>query len=414
MSSPSAERFIDPSPWVRLRWLLVLLPVAVGGLSSLDAGLVALPDGWPTRAALAAFGAVAGISNVWLLRALRKDRGAAPNHLFVALLSDTVLLTGVLAVAGGSTNPLSSLYLFPAILAALLLAPTRAWMVLGATAMGYASLFSMHSSHHHGHAMSGHFVGMFVAYAVTAPLVVYAVLRSRAALRTAALRTREAQALRDRTERLTALATLAAGASHELASPLSTILVVAREQEVRAQTDDDLEDARLVREEVLRCQDILHQLSADAGAGMAEVPRTVGIQELLDDAGAYVDSVDVTPADGVLVVPKRLVVQALRRLLGNAREASAAGVAVRLSVETDANSVVFVVSDDGCGMSPEVLERATEPFYTTREEGRGTGLGLFFVESVAHHLGGTLTLDSNPGVGTTARLRLPRGSEVSP
>ena len=181
-----------------------------------------------------------------------------------------------------------------------------------------------------------------------------------------------------------------------------------------AQTEDDLEDARLVREEVLRCQDILHQLSADAGAGMAEVARPVALQELLDDAAAYVASVEVGAADGEVSVPKRLVVQALRRLLGNAREASPEGATIHLGAEVSADTVEFVVADEGCGMTPDVLERATEPFYTTREEGRGTGLGLFFAESVAHHLGGALALESTPGVGTTARLRLPRGPEGMP
>ena len=70
--------------------------------------------------------------------------------------------------------------------------------------------------------------------------------------------------------------------------------------------------------------------------------------------------------------------------------------------------VMFAVTDTGVGMGPEQLARATEPFYTTKPDGKGTGLGLSMVFGFAKQSGGHFGLYSEPGVGTTARLYLPR------
>ena len=70
--------------------------------------------------------------------------------------------------------------------------------------------------------------------------------------------------------------------------------------------------------------------------------------------------------------------------------------------------VVFSVSDTGCGMSPEVLERAVEPFYTTKEVGKGTGLGLSQVYGFAKQSGGATRIESKIGMGTTVRVYIPR------
>ena len=69
--------------------------------------------------------------------------------------------------------------------------------------------------------------------------------------------------------------------------------------------------------------------------------------------------------------------------------------------------VCLSVSDDGDGMNEATLKRATEPFFTTKGVGKGTGLGLSMVHGLAQQSGGTLTLKSQPGKGTTAEIWLP-------
>jgi two-component system NtrC family sensor kinase len=70
--------------------------------------------------------------------------------------------------------------------------------------------------------------------------------------------------------------------------------------------------------------------------------------------------------------------------------------------------VAVSVSDTGCGMPPEVRQRAFDPFFTTKEAGKGTGLGLSQVYGFVNRIGGYCTIDSEPGQGTTVTLCLPR------
>ncbi|MET3667247.1 response regulator [Caulobacter sp. 1776] len=96
-------------------------------------------------------------------------------------------------------------------------------------------------------------------------------------------------------------------------------------------------------------------------------------------------------------------------LIVNAREALAEGGVVRLSTRLQGDWIVLEVADTGVGMTPEVLARATEPFFTTRT-GSGTGLGLAQVHGFARQCGGDCEIESAPGAGTRVRISLPRGS----
>jgi signal transduction histidine kinase len=83
---------------------------------------------------------------------------------------------------------------------------------------------------------------------------------------------------------------------------------------------------------------------------------------------------------------------------------------ISVSVQTDPHGegrVLLQVTDDGCGMSEETLRYAREPFYTVKEVGRGTGLGLTTVEHIIGDLGGEFDIESSPGKGTTVFIRLP-------
>ncbi|MBA2672977.1 ATP-binding protein, partial [Ramlibacter sp.] len=126
----------------------------------------------------------------------------------------------------------------------------------------------------------------------------------------------------------------------------------------------------------------------------------------------------------VMVDPAQLEL-ALLNLVINARDAmpSGGGMVLRGSNETVAAArpdlsagdyVVLSLSDTGEGMQPEVMARALDPFYTTKEVGRGSGMGLPQAYGFARQNGGTLSLESEPGQGTTVRLYLPRARQAMP
>ncbi|MBK9168401.1 MAG: sensor histidine kinase [Bryobacterales bacterium] len=100
------------------------------------------------------------------------------------------------------------------------------------------------------------------------------------------------------------------------------------------------------------------------------------------------------------------MVQALSALIRNGLEAGSEHAAMTL--ESGAGGGLrFVIEDRGHGMSPEVLRRIGEPFFTSKEPGNGMGLGVFLARTVAERLGGSLTYESEQGAGTRATLELP-------
>jgi signal transduction histidine kinase/CheY-like chemotaxis protein len=113
---------------------------------------------------------------------------------------------------------------------------------------------------------------------------------------------------------------------------------------------------------------------------------------------------------------------ALLNLAVNARDAMPDGGELHIEVDCaapddlplkDARYLRVIVTDTGCGMDVETLQRATEPFFSTKELGKGTGLGLSMIHGLANQLGGTLQLSSAPGVGTRAELWVPLAQELT-
>jgi two-component system sensor histidine kinase RegB len=352
------------------------------------------------------------VPNVWLHQRSKADRPPpGVNALSLVLVGDVAVLTGLLALSGGAHNPFAVLYLFEVMVAALVLPPLRVAVLCAIGGAAYGSLFLNLPHVHDPTAMSHHLVGMWVAYGVAAPFVAFGIHRLRRGLADADARAEEARRRLERTERLASLATLAAGAAHEIANPLATIAVVAGELE-RSRHPEVVDDGKLVRAEVERCRAVLQQLSAQVGAGTGEPARPIRVDQLLEEIVRdrpearldAIDAPDVLRATEVLA-PARLVGQAVRRLIVNAREASGPDAPVVLEVRRAGGVVAFTVVDHGSGMSPEVSARVGEPFYSTKA--RGMGLGLYFARSVAEAVGGRLELRSSPGGGTEVALMLP-------
>jgi two-component system sensor histidine kinase RegB len=329
-------------------------------------------------------------------------------------------------LTGGPSNPFTISYLVYITLAAVTLNAAWAWGAATVSMAGYGLLFvtplralaDPHAGHGGMDPALSHQVGMGVAFVAAALLTAAFVTRIRLALEARELALAEARRLAAQQERLASLTTLAAGAAHELATPLSAIAVAARELELAASADGIpaaiSDDAHLIRSQVDRCRNILDQMSGRADESVAQSAQTLTPSRVAESA---IDTFPPADRDRVIVafegemppvqVPLEAATRALRTLIKNAFEASAPHAPVHVRVEARSGHVRFRVHDSGTGMTASTLQRAGEPFFTTKPVGAGFGLGLFLARTFAERWGGSLTLQSTPSHGTTATLILP-------
>lgn len=437
---------LGTSAWLlRLRWFAVFGQVA----TVLVAGLLVgdrLP--WLPLLGLALVTAISNVAySAWLGRQARAKaslvaeaategwssptpgihhRDAHADAVATALMVlDLVTLTGMLYFSGGIDNPFSIFYLVNLAVAGVILRPHWAWVltamsIAGCTLLMFLSvpIEGLVEPQRDGQ-LSPHSIALFFAYAACASVVTHFVTRTTAELMLSQQLLREANEANQRAQRLEGLTTLAAGAAHELATPLSTIDVITREL-ARHLADGETpqsvrEDVRLIDQQLEICRQILRRMRGAVGDSMVVSWDRTTVGELIDCALEGVrdpDRVDVEDADDVveeqaLWIPQEAVAQAIRNLIHNGLDASGSGGRVQLDTSLHGDCVIFRIQDSGRGMSGEELERAGEPFYTTKEPGRGMGLGLFLTRNVVSRLGGKLEFHSVPGAGTTARVTLP-------
>lgn len=345
---------------------------------------------------------------------------------------DVVMCTGLLYLTGGPANPFSFLYLVQIALAAVMLRSGWTWALVGLALLASAVLFLWHrplpANLTHDAYMELHLRGMWVAFGIAAGFIVYFLMRVRGALETREAELATSRRATARQERLASLATLAAGAAHELSTPLGTIAVVVKELEHLLATpaggnDTAKRDIRLIREQVDRCRDILERMSSEAGQSVGEAFASSPIVAVVDAAllglpGRVPVRTEIAVAgrDLRLRLPPRAFSQALRGLLKNAQEASPADAEVALHVAPDPRTggLRIEVSDHGPGIPPDILERIGEPFFTTKPTGRGMGLGVFLARAVVERLGGRVDLASTVGGGTKAIVQLPHALVQTP
>ncbi len=402
-------------PWlVRLRWVsVVALALAVVAAGTLWGVHVPVAPIATLLAALAATNAVLAF----------QLRSPDPSRVVIggSLLVDSLLLTGILYFVGGPMNPFSTVYLVGITLAAVTLGHRWAVGLAGVSVALYALTFFWHQPLHYmdaasaEHTLTLHLAGMWVALSAAAGLIAHFVGRVSEALAQREAELEDARAATARSERLAALLALGAGAAHELATPLSTIRTASVELERAAAGSADPASAeylRVIRREIDRCTHVLDQMSGRAASASA-ADAEIAVARLVEDVRARVGDarsrrLDVAlPAEPrPIAAPAEPLRQAVVALVQNAFDASSPDQPVLLKVE-QRGGVRLEVVDHGHGMPPDTVARAGEPFFTTKPSGAGLGLGLFLARAFADQMGGTLTVQSNVGHGTSVVLELP-------
>ena len=379
-------------------------------------------------AALAGVVATSGASNLALDLWSRRRRDPQQSVLGGVFVLDTLLLTALLYFSGGPANPFSVFYLVHVTIAAVALGMRWAALVVVLSVLSYATLFfehvnvpAMEHAHHSGTAFSVHLQGMWFALTIAASLIAYFVTRVSGALRAREVELLRTQRLVARNEKLASLSTLAAGAAHELGTPLGTIAIAAKELErsIHSAPDEAVADARLIRDELERCRAIVSRMSASAGQSIGELPAptTTGalLAALRDRMGdTALAGVDVQLEDAAFDAPIQGLVQVLSNLVQNALHATPdGGTPVVLMSDVVGGKLRFTVIDRGHGVARADLDRVGEPFFTTKPPGQGMGLGLFLARAFADRYGGQLVFSSEEGRGSRVTLELPARSRVA-
>jgi len=230
-----------------------------------------------------------------------------------------------------------------------------------------------------------------------------------------------------RSERLAGIGFLSAGVAHEINNPLSAIAMAAESLESRSEelfgTLNEA-DRKLVKKylamiqrESFRCQQITRRLldfARGQGEARARFDLTGTIIEVLEMVGhmSKYSNRNITLRH---VGPVHLegngpeVKQVVLNLVANALDAMEDGGTLDIAVTERTDEVIVSFKDNGCGMTPEVVEHLFEPFFTKRKSGKGTGLGLSISHRIIADHGGTIEATSEGvGKGSTFRIRLPR------
>ncbi len=429
-SSLDPQHNIDDTHRIGLLWLVKLRWWAVAGqIVTITIGSFFFHLVLPIFAISVVIVAEIGINIALAIRLHTQQSPPSAYLLPLTLYGDIALLTGLLYITGGTMNPFTFLYLVHITLGAILLPSVLAWGLSVATIIFYGGMFlpslvtqtvteaeqqiqqicSITDMN-----MDLHLQGMWFAYAISAILITFFASRIQQSLveyneTIAKLRHDKLQ-----NDKLSALATLAAGAAHELSTPLATIALASGEMVYSCKNkiydDSLLEDAQLIRSQTNRCKNILFQMSADAGAVQGEKYSPTTIDTLLDNTLELLGDIpqeliiNNRLANESILVPSNAVSWALKGMLANASDASLADDTITLECKTDHEYIYFTVTDHGCGMSQETASQAHEPFFTTKAVGKGMGLGLFLAKSLATQLDGSLEIQSQEGKGTTVTM----------
>ncbi len=401
-----------------LRRVFLLRSIEIGALALvvvLARRVLALP--LPELPIAAVIGALALVNLLTWWR-LRQPWPVTDGEFFAQLLVDVFAITVLLYYAGGSTNPLVSFYLVPLVIAAITLPAAYTWAMAGFTTSCYTLLmFNYHplmpKNGDYSTAIYLHLTGMWLTFVLSAFLIAFFVVRMSHAIRERDHQLAVAREETLRNERIIALGTLAAGAAHELGTPLSTMAVVTRElQREYGENPGLAEDLQVLREQVDSCKRILSSLLASAGQARLEDAAGVALDAYFDEVlekwrlmrpGVTATAAWHGPRPAPHITADLTLGQALLNLLNNAADASPDSV--EIEGHWDEAEIRLRILDRGPGLSPEAERRAGQPFFTTK--GHGTGIGLFLSNATIERLGGKVALLNREDGGAVTEVRLP-------
>lgn len=333
------------------------------------------------------------------------------------LLVDIITLTCLLYLSGGATNPFISYYLVPISIAAITLPVMMTWAITGLSLFAYSALIVFHqplvglAPTHAGGNLNLHVIGMWVNFAISAGLITYFVVKMADALRRqeAELSAQKEEQMQD--EQVLAIATLAAGAAHELGTPLNTmkLLIGSLGQDIR--DPNQRQDIVTLDQQIDRCRKTLQNL-VNAANIVEEPPSPILVADYIDDllnTWALIrpdvsPHINIDPHSPVVNACFHPVIrQSLQNLLNNAADANPSQLDI--SIHWDQLNLYLDIRDYGPGISAEQAEKMGRPIPSNKPG--GLGLGLFLTHSSLNRHGGQVSLINAKGGGLLTSVVLP-------
>ena len=343
-------------------------------------------------------------------------------ELFIQLLLDTAMLTIQLYYSGGSSNPFTGLYLLQVIIAATILPQRYTWGIVVTTIGCYLLLVPFnipipHLEHNHmGSLFSMHLQGMLVGYVLSAVLIAFFVVRMAKNLKIRDQWIAEQKEQAKAQGHILHMGILAAGAAHELGTPLSVIATLSGEirEDLKSGTPSLQElssHLNMLDAQVQRCTNALRHLTLSTDTVRAENAVRTELDSYLKNLieswrqastteVSYHFSGDYIP----IIAAEKVLDQAIWNLLDNAANALASQIEVH--AQCSKTHITLHIDDNGCGIDSDIIKNIGKPIMHREKD--STGLGLFLTHTVIKRLEGTLALFCKEnGRGTKATITLP-------
>jgi two-component system sensor histidine kinase RegB len=395
---------IHALPWQQLRQHMLLRNfIIVGLIFAIAAG----DRGFSIPLPLPALAFVTGLLalfNLWTFWRLQRPWPARELELLGQIVLDIVALSLLLYFGGGAANPFAGLFLVPLAVSAVSLPSSYTRLAALLVAACYLLLVFFHAPADPRPVLA---TASWVTLAVSAALIVYFVPSFSGLLR---------KHERTLDEPLVRIGILAAGAVHELRSPLTTMAVLVEEMARHPDADDRgglAENLRIMSGQIEACRGILSAVVVSGQDALVNDTRVEHVDAFLHESvanwrllrpGAHLKFrwIDAQPAaristDGGLR-------QALLSLLNNAADASPRQV--EMNCACDGRNLRILIQDRGPGIASGLLDKLGKPFFTTKRD-QGAGIGLLLARTAIDRAGGSLTLSNRHGGGVRAELTLP-------
>ncbi|MER2624458.1 MAG: ATP-binding protein [Accumulibacter sp.] len=371
---------------------------------------------------LLAFSCSVASANVCLLFAtLLYQHGIPMFSLWVQLVLDLTIWAFFIYLSGGATNPLISVLLPLVAIGAMALDRFQAWALGGLAILAYSLLWRYHHPLQISDSQRAtylHLLGMWLVFSVSTIVAIWFIQQMREEIHRRDVILAEAREAALRNDWLVSLGTVAAGAAHEMATPLATLNVLADDW-----TDDPRfpegyrGDLALLRKQIEVCRTTLNQLanrahpSSSSGASTT-ASRIKGLvaawHGLHPGANIELDVGDELEAQALFM--DITVERAITNLLDNAEQCGATRIVVSAAVSR--NWLVISIVDNGPGIADEVLIALAKGLPVLSE--KGMGIGLAISKASLERCGGKMTIERRVESGTLATVILPlpeQGSE---